>query len=108
METIELFGKPTQALQACMQEKEEENVNEIKFCILSTSGDDRIIWDKRFPDQMKEAQKKFYELIDKGYKLFAVLADGKKSTRPMLRFDPYAEEVIAVRSIIAVPPMRGG
>jgi hypothetical protein len=65
-------------------------------------GDDRIVWDRRFLDQVKEAAQKFDELIKEGFKAFLVRKDGKKSERQMFRFDPNAEE------IIMVPPLTGG
>ena len=70
--------------------------------VLSKNGDDRLIWDNRLPDQMKEAQVKFYELLDKGYSIFAVNKDGSNSHRKLLRFDPSAEE------LLAVPMIAGG
>lgn len=70
--------------------------------ILSHNGDDRLVWDKRFPDQMKEAQAKFYELIKKGYTIFAVNKDGSRSHRKLFRFEPDAEE------LLAVPMITGG
>lgn len=98
--------KPTKAFHKAIKEekrferKQKKNPHEIVFCITSSSGDDRLIWDKRFPDQLKEAQKKFYELLDKGYQLFAVALDGSKSKRKLLRFDPEAEEVIALAPVM--------
>lgn len=65
-------------------------------------GDDRVVWDKRFLDQIKEARKKFYELLKKGFQAFMVRRDGKKSNRRMHKFDPNAEE------IVMVPPVAGG
>ena len=70
--------------------------------VTSTSGHEHLVWNKRLVQDMKEAQKKFYELLEKGYKLFCVRADGKKDERPLLRFDPLAEHVVAVA------PIRGG
>ena len=65
-------------------------------------GDDRIIWDKRFLDQIKEARKRFYDLLNKGFQAFMVKVDGKKSNRRMHKFNPNAEE------IIMSPPVAGG
>ena len=65
-------------------------------------GDDRIVWDKRFFDQIKEARVKFYELLKKGFLAFLVRKDGLKSNRRMHKFDPNAEE------ILMVPPVVGG
>ena len=71
------------------------------------TGHEHLVWSKRIPEQMKEAQKKFYELLDKGFKLFAVRIDGKKESRPMLRFDPLVEHVLVER-VVAIAPVRGG
>lgn len=65
-------------------------------------GDDRVVWDRRFLDQVKEASEKFHKLIKEGFKAFLVKRDGQKSNKQMFRFDPNAEE------IIMVPPMAGG
>jgi hypothetical protein len=80
----------------------------VYFKILGSTGHERLVWSKLIPEQLKEAQAKFYELIDKGYKMFAVGADGKQTDRKIIRFDPDAEELIAVQEIIAVAPMSGG
>ena len=70
--------------------------------VLNHTGHDRLVWSQHIPERMKEAQKKFYELIDKGFAIFAVLENGQKSSRKLVRFDPQVEEVIAVA------PMAGG
>ena len=70
--------------------------------VTSTSGHEHLVWNKRLVQDMKEAQKKFYELLDKGFAIFAVLENGQKSSRRLSRFDPKVEEVIAVA------PLAGG
>jgi hypothetical protein len=65
-------------------------------------GDDRIVWDRRFLDQIKEARDKFYSLLDKGYLAYLIRGDGTRSKRRTLKFDPNAEE------IIMVAPVTGG
>lgn len=67
-----------------------------------TGGDDRIVWDRRFKDQMDEARAKFNELVGLGYKAYLVKKDGKKSNEQLLEFLPEAEEVIMV------PPTAAG
>ena len=74
----------------------------IRMRIMADCGDERLVWDRRFPDQLKEAQAKFYELIKKGYLISAVSQDGKKEERLLHRFDPYAEE------LICTPAVAGG
>ena len=66
----------------------------------SIGGDDRIVWDRRFLDQIKEARAKFYDLLDRGFKAFKVKKDGSKSKRRLLKFDPSAEEIIMVPAIV--------
>jgi hypothetical protein len=72
----------------------ESASGEINFRVISRSGDDRLTWDRRFLNQIHEARKKFYELLDKGYKAYSVTRNGRRSEEIMLRFDPNAEEVI--------------
>jgi len=65
----------------------------IKFKILSNNGDDRLVWDRRFLDQVYEARTKFYELKKKGYFAYAPGVGGQP-TRLLTEFDPSVEEVI--------------
>jgi len=53
-------------------------------------GDDSVVWDKRFPDQIKEAQDVFDKLVAKGYSAF--LVNGSK----LRTFDPDAEEIVMI------------
>jgi hypothetical protein len=71
----------------------------IEMRIAADCGDERLVWDRRFPDQLKEAQAKFYELKGKGYLISAVSKDGKKTERLLHRFDPYAEELICMPAV---------
>lgn len=57
-------------------------------------GDDSVVWDKRFPDQVKEAQEVFDKLLAKGYS--ALTVDGRK----VRSFDPEAEEIIMVFPVV--------
>ena len=65
-------------------------------------GHDRIVWDRRYMDQIEEARKKFYELLDQKWLAFLTRADGSLQDRQITRFDPNAEE------IVMVAPVRGG
>ena len=79
----------------------------IVFRVLGPTGDERFTWIKSSLEQVKEAQKKFYEYIDKGFKAF--YAKGKGKGELMLKFDPQAEEFIAADGqVVLVPPQRGG
>lgn len=72
------------------------------FSILGPTGHERLVWNRFSPEESKEAQSKFYELVDKGYQMFATLTSGKKSNRRLFRFDPRVEEVVCI------PPIAGG
>ena len=106
--------KPTTAMKEAIAEPDapkDPNIGVMRFlCSDATSkqitgkgegGDDRIIWDRRFLDSIKEARERFYELLDKGYKAFSVLADGKRSRRQVFEFSPDLEEIILVAPVAA-------
>lgn len=57
------------------------------------SGDQRIIWDIRDKQQLKEAKKKFDEYVAKGWKPYAINRDGKRGRR-IFSFDDKAEEIV--------------
>jgi len=59
-------------------------------------GHDRIIWDRRFRDQIGDARDKFQELVRRGFTPYLVKKDGTKHNRPIDEFDPDAEEIIMV------------
>lgn len=66
-------------------------------------GHDRIIWDRRYRDQMGEAREKFNELVGLGFIPYLVKKNGEKYNRPLEKdsrgryeFDPDAEEIIMV------------
>jgi len=63
------------------------------FRILSDNGDDRVVWDRRIPEQVKEAFKKFKELLAKGFTAYATTSDGNRGHR-ITEFDPGLEEII--------------
>ena len=63
--------------------------------IISQNGDDRVTWDAHIPEEVKDAGKKFFELIGKGYKAFVTKSDGSKG-HEVQEFDPTAGEIIMV------------
>ena len=69
------------------------------FRILSQNGDDRLIWDRTKKQQIKEAYAKFNELIQKGYKAYATLSDGKRG-HSIDSFDPFLEEILFVPAVV--------
>ncbi|APU88919.1 hypothetical protein Rctr197k_113 [Virus Rctr197k] len=73
------------------------------FRILSQNGDERVVWDRLDPKQVKEAYAKFKELVAKGYTAFATLASGKRGHK-ITEFDPGLEEVLlASKEVLFVP-----
>ncbi len=64
------------------------------FRILSQNGDDRVVWDRRDPGQVREAHAKFTELMQRGYTAYAVVR-GKRSHK-LDHFNPSLEEVLFV------------
>lgn len=78
------------------------------FRVLSPNGDDRIVWDRTKPDQVKEAFVKFKEFIAKGFTAFAVMASGKKGHK-ISEFDPSLQEILlTVKEILMVPATMPG
>lgn len=93
----------------------------VKANVLSGGGDDRLAWDPRDLNQLKEARDRFYELIDKGYLAFVVDQDtgvANKNKR-IIEFEPNAGELVfSFRDVLAGakegkkcvmhPPVAGG
>jgi hypothetical protein len=69
------------------------------FRILSQNGDDRVIWDRRDKNQVKEAFKKFKELIKKGFSAYAATSSGGRGHK-ITEFNPGLEEIILIPSTI--------
>ena len=70
--------------------------------ILSQNGDDRIVWSRRVAAEVREAYDKFRELIQKGYKAYAILSDGTRG-HELHDFDPFVEECLLVPTGKLVP-----
>lgn len=79
-----------------------DNIN--VFRVLSQNGDDRIVWDRTDPLQVKEAFRKFKELLKKGYTAFTVLANGKRGHK-ITEFDPGLMEILMAKGteVLMVP-----
>ena len=78
------------------------------FRILSENGDDRVIWDRRNKNQVKEAFKKFKELMKKGYTAYAATVSGQRGHK-ITEFDPGLEEIIlGGKEMILVPKTMPG
>jgi hypothetical protein len=60
--------------------------------IFDDSGDRRLIWDARDPDQITEATRLFNDYVRRGWKAYAVTPDGTLSHR-IRAFDAETQEV---------------
>lgn len=65
-------------------------------------GDDAIVWDRRYRDQVEQARDKFYSMLKRGFLAFVVSEDGKSTNRQLFDFDPMLEE------ILMTAPVAGG
>lgn len=70
-----------------------ENISVMR--ILCENGDDRLTWNRNMGQEVKDAFKKFKDLIKRGHVAYAAKPDGKKG-RKLEEFDPNAEEIIMV------------
>ena len=73
-------------------ETKSEGENTFPLRILDETGDRRLIWDLNSPLEMNEAQSKFLEFLDKGWKAYAINKRGEKSYR-IFGFDPELQEI---------------
>lgn len=70
----------------------ERTATQLAIRIHDETGDQRLIWDSRYPAEIEEASERFYNYIEKGWKAYAVRPDGKNGKR-IFHFDPKVEEV---------------
>jgi len=70
----------------------EVNDGKVAMRIFDKTGDRRIIWDSRDPDEVAEAKRNFDEYINKGWKAYAVSKEDNRSRR-IYKFDPLKEEI---------------
>jgi len=70
--------------------------------VLSQNGDDRLVWDRRIAQQVREAFDQFGKLVAKGFRAYAVLANGDRG-HELHEFDPMAEEILMVPTGQLVP-----
>lgn len=62
------------------------------FRIHDKTGDQRLIWDAADHREVEEAAKRFQDLMDKGWKAYAVMPDGQKGKR-IFGFNAQLEEI---------------
>ena len=67
--------------------------------ILTKNGDDIIVWDRDDLTQIKEAERRFKECIESGYRAYIVGKNGKKGSR-IDYFDDVLEEILLVPATI--------
>lgn len=76
--------------------------------VLTDNGDDRIVWDRTKPAEVRDAFKKFKELLKKGYRAYATTSGGKKGHR-IDEFDPGLQEILfREKEVTLVPPTVPG
>lgn len=71
------------------------------LCVLDSTGDTKLIWDRNSEDEIDAAEATFDKLTKKGYAAFSVTKKGDKDVQ-IKKFDKKAEK------IILVPPIAGG
>jgi len=71
----------------------EMDPNKGVFCVLTDNGDDRIVWDRRNSEEVKDAYREFKRYIDEGYKAYVVRSDGSRGHK-ITDFDYALEEII--------------
>ena len=64
-----------------------------ELCIQDMTGDTKVMWDAKNPDEVAAAKAQFDTLKAKGFLAFAVKKDGEKGVR-IKEFDPEAEKII--------------
>ena len=72
-----------------------------ELAILSSNGDDKLMWDINNKDEVEKAHKEFDKFKDKDYTFFEVLRNGDQG-KEIKKFDPKVE------SIICIPTTRKG
>ena len=83
-----------------MHQRKEVAMGEM--IILTHEGDTNIMWDPDSDKSIRNAKKKFNDLLGKGYKAFRMSSKGKKQGSFILDFPPHAAE------LLLIPPMVGG
>jgi len=82
---VDMEGNPVEhfhpALQGFKILESELRDHEFAMRLINETGDETVIWDSRDPDEVKEAERRFKEYTDKGWKAYAVDASGKLAGR---------------------------
>lgn len=72
----------------------EKEMSDTQFAVrfIDDSGDDRVIWDSSVKKEVREAEKRFTEYLDKGWRAYAVESNGDRGRR-ITKFDAKVEEI---------------
>ena len=73
-----------------------------ELIIMCSKGDDTIYWDPQDDKSIKNAKEKFDKYIKKGFKVFRIDEEGKKSGRQLKNFPTFAAK------LLLIPVMVGG
>lgn len=68
---------------------------------LDSSGDIKLYWNKKKPDEVTEAKAMFEQCIAKGWAAFKITRFGKKDKK-VTEFDP------DMGKVVIIPPIAGG
>lgn len=91
-ETITSFRQAL-ALDGFIVGKKELSASQFVMRVIDNTGDSRLIWDSGIKKDVKEAAEKFEKLIDKGWRAYAVDAQGDRKRRRIYAFDAQHQEV---------------
>lgn len=94
---VDLSGEPISVFKGSLGgfviKEVELSENQFAVRILDETGDRRLIWDSRNPDEIREAKTEFDKYIAKGWKAYAIDRNGKMGKR-IRGFDAENEEII--------------
>jgi hypothetical protein len=106
-ESLEAAATVSQYIKQGYQVRKDSHMGEIHllppdrpknqglFRVLSQNGDDRIVWDRTSPDEVREAYTKFDDFIARKYTAYAIMRDGTRGPK-IDAFDPGMEEILFV------------
>ena len=71
----------------------------MEYRILDKTGDTKVIFDKKVPEEVEAAKAQFDALIEKGFKAFTVKKNGEPGKQVKI-FDAKAERYIFVPALV--------
>lgn len=81
------------------------NESSVIFRILTENGDDRLVWDRRDKEQVREAREKFKEYLSKGYTAYVTRFDGTRGSK-ITDFDFLLENIELSKEAVLVPKTK--